>query len=158
RTRPDDQVAARLGFDRVNTGGLVDTIVAKTDHVLQRLAAADGPFYLQVGFTEPHRLPGNRDAPGVMGFLGDHIEPDDSLGVDVPGYLTDNESAREEIAELQGAIRTMDRGVGRLLQRIDELGIADQTITIFTTDHGLALPRAKCSLYDPGLEVAFMVR
>jgi N-sulfoglucosamine sulfohydrolase len=45
-----------------------------------------------------------------------------------------------------------------VLARIDELGLTDNTITIFTTDHGLALPRAKCSLYDPGLEIAFAIR
>lgn len=158
RTGADDRVAARLGFDRVDTGGLADVIVAKTDQALGRLAAGDEPFYLQVGFTEPHRLSGARDAPGVMGFLGDHVQPDDSRGVQVPGWLVDDEPAREEIAELQGAIRLMDDAVGRVLRRIDELGLTDNTITIFTTDHGLALPRAKCSLYDPGLEIAFAVR
>ncbi|GAB3916669.1 sulfatase [Microlunatus endophyticus] len=158
KTGPDDQVARRLGFDRVDTGGLADVIVTKTDEALDRLAAADRRFYLQVGFTEPHRMSGGRDAPGVMGFLGDHIEPDTSKGVEVPGWLTDNESGREEIAELQGAIRLMDDAVGRVLARIDELGLAQNTITIFTTDHGLALPRAKCTLYDPGLEIAFAAR
>ncbi|MBO0812764.1 MAG: sulfatase [Microlunatus sp.] len=158
RTGADRDVAQRLGFDRVDTGGLADEIVAKTDAALDRLGAAGGPFYLQVGFTEPHRLPGARDAPGVMGFLGDHIEPDDSSGVQVPGWLVDEASAREEIAELQGAIRLMDSGVGRVLRKLDDLGLTEDTITIFTTDHGLALPRAKCSLYDPGLEIAFAAR
>lgn len=163
RTGPDDQVAVRLGFDRVDTGGLANVIVAKTDAALARLARVDqrggeDPFYLQVGFTEPHRMSGDRDAPGVMGFLGDHIEPDSSRGVAVPGWLVDDEPARAEIAELQGAIRLLDDAVGRILARIDELGLAEDTITIFTTDHGLALPRAKCSLYDPGLEIAFVIR
>jgi arylsulfatase A-like enzyme len=157
-TRPDPQVAERLGFDYVRTGGLADEVVGNAVEALDRCAADGRPFYLQVGFTEPHRLPGRRDEPGVMGFLGDHIEPDDSRGVTVPGYLADTESAREEFAELQGAIRLMDDAVGRVLDHLDRLGLTDETITIFTTDHGLAVPRAKCSLYDPGLEVAFMVR
>ncbi len=158
RTRPDRDVAARLGFDRVRTGGLADQVAAAAVDALDRCASEPQPFYLQVGFTEPHRLSGRRDAPGVMGFLGDHIEPDTSRGVGVPGYLADTPSAREEFAELQGAIRLMDDAVGRVLDHLDRLGLADDTITIFTTDHGLAVPRAKCSLYDPGLEVAFLVR
>ncbi|QHY98841.1 Choline-sulfatase [Streptomyces sp. S4.7] len=52
----------------------------------------------------------------------------------------------------------MDAAAGRILDRLEELGIAEETLVVFTTDHGLALPRAKCSLYDPGLEVAFLVR
>ena len=32
------------------------------------------------------------------------------------------------------------------------------TLIIFTTDHGIAMPRAKCSLYDPGLRTSFILR
>lgn len=161
----DRQVAERLGFERVQTGGTDQQVVDRAKEALNRLAPTDaGPstgsaaFYLQVGFSAPHRAPGPRDAPGVMGFLGQQIEPDDSLGVEVPPYLADTESAREEIAELQGAIAHMDDCVGQVLDELDRLGLAENTITIFVTDHGLALPRAKCSLYDPGMEIAFLIR
>ncbi|MBA8793119.1 arylsulfatase A-like enzyme [Friedmanniella endophytica] len=158
RRRPDDELAARLGFDRVRTGGLVDEVAARGEETVARLAAGDRPFYLQLGFTEPHRLPGSRDPEGVMGFLGDHLEPDTERGVAVPPWLVDDAGARTEVAELQGAIRAMDAGVGRVLAALGASGVADDTVTIFTTDHGLALPRAKCSLYEPGLAVAFLVR
>lgn len=158
RVRSDDEIAERLGFDRVRTGGLHDVVAERGSETIERLAAADQPFYLQIGFQEPHRLMGSNDAPGVHGFLGDHLQPDTERGVEVPAYLEDTPSAREEIAELQGAIKAMDSGVGALLAALDRTGRADDTLVIFTTDHGLALPRAKCSLHDPGLEVAFMVR
>lgn len=158
RRRPDQDIAAALGFDRLRTGGLIPDVVANGTEALRRLAGEEAPFFLQLGFIEPHRLTGSGDAPGVMGFLGDHLEPDTSRGVAVPPFLEDTESAREEIAELQGAIRAVDGGVGELLAELDRTGVADDTIVIFTTDHGLALPRAKCSLHDPGLEVAFVVR
>ncbi|MFF6883509.1 sulfatase [Streptomyces sp. NPDC012421] len=158
RVLPDDDVAARLGFDRVRSGGDRDTVVARTVEALDRFAASDGPFYLQSGFHEPHRTPSRRDRPGVMGFLGAAVEPDTSRGHTVPAHLRDDAGAREEIAELQGAVRHMDEGVGAVLRHLDALGLRDDTIVIFTTDHGLALPRAKCTLYDPGLEVALMMR
>ncbi|RCK70973.1 hypothetical protein DT076_00325 [Desertihabitans brevis] len=158
RTQADDRVAERLGFDRVRTGGHAEVVADRAEQAIVAMAASDQPTYLQVGFVEPHRMPGARDADGVMGFLGDHVEPDTERGVDVPGYLRDDESARTEVAELQGAIRHMDAAAGRVLDALDRAGLRESTLVVFTTDHGLALPRAKCTLYDPGLEVACLVR
>lgn len=158
RVLPDEEVAARLGFDRVRTGGDRDVVVRRANEALSRAAAEGRPFYVQAGFHEPHRSPSVRDREGVMGFLGDTVVADGSRGHTVPPYLRDNEAAREEIAELQGAVRHMDAGVGAVLDHLDLLGLRDETIVLFTTDHGLALPRAKCTLYDAGLEVALMMR
>ncbi len=156
--RPDTELAARLGFDHVDTSRIMATPVA--DLACEHLSELAGkqPFYLQVGCFEPHRMGGARDPEGIKGFIGNHVEPDAELGIEIPPYLNDSESARAEIAELQGAVAHMDQAAGRILDQLDRLGIADDTLVLFTTDHGLALPRAKCSLYDPGLEVAMIVR
>lgn len=121
-----------------------------------RDSAAERPFYLQVGFIEPHRLP--HDKASDLGFLGSDLEADASLGVTVPGYLRDTEGTRTELAELQGAVRHMDAQAGRILDALREAGLRDNTLVIFTTDHGIAMPRAKCSLYDPGIQVALILR
>lgn len=161
----DDEVAARLGFHRVDTlreGGHNHHADAVADRAVASLRARAGdrdrPFYLQVGFFEPHRQGGSSFDGVAMGFVGDYIEPDAHLGVTVPSYLRDDDDGRAEVAELQGAVRHMDTAVGKVLLALDELGLADDTIVVFTTDHGLALPRAKCSLYDPGLETALLLR
>lgn len=158
RVRPDPEIAAQLGFSDVSTGGRAPSVAARAVAKLREYAAGDAPFYLQVGFSEPHRLPSSRDLPGTMGFIGDYMEPDDTNGVTVPPHLVDDAGSRTEIAELQGAVSTMDAGAGEVLRAVTELGLADNTVVVFTTDHGLALPRAKCTLYDPGIEVALLVR
>jgi N-sulfoglucosamine sulfohydrolase len=114
---------------------------------LRELTAAEEPFYLEVGFEEPHR-------PYDYGGA----QPDQSRGVRVPPYLPDTSESHEDYAWFQGAIRQMDDGVGRILAALADLGAADSTLVVFATDHGAAMPRAKCTLYDPGIEVALLMR
>ncbi|QOR71106.1 sulfatase [Ruania alkalisoli] len=161
-----EAMAARLGFDRLVLDREIghpckaEDVATHARDEITRFAAGDRPFYLQVGFVEPHRLPGfSRSEPGYMGFISDYMEPDDERGVTIPPYIADEgESTRDELAELQGAIRYLDAQVGCVFAALEETGQAENTLVIFTTDHGVALPRAKCALYDPGLEVAWVMR
>ncbi|MFW6145843.1 MAG: sulfatase [Planctomycetota bacterium] len=107
----------------------------------------DPPFYAQIGFGETHR---KWDVGGV--------EPDASKGVTVPPYLVDNEAARADAAQLEGAVRKVDDAVGIILKALDDNGLAEDTIVVFTVDHGLEFPRAKWYLYDPGIETACLMR
>jgi N-sulfoglucosamine sulfohydrolase len=121
------------------------------------------PFFLSVGFIEPHRL-GYKEPdwpgalPGDHSFPGPGLQPDDSLGVQIPGYLRDTEGTRRELAGLQGAVRHVDAQVGRILAAVKELDLEANTLVVFTTDHGIAMPRAKCSLYEPGVQAALLLR
>jgi len=159
-----DQVARRCGFDEAvgeaaNEDAPGDVMTERALDVLRQRASSDRPFYLQLGYYEPHRLtPKIREERDYLGFIGDYIEPDDSLGLSIPPYLSDTPGARAETAELQGAVRYLDACVGRVLKELRDLGLEQDTLVIFTTDHGLPFPRAKGSLYDPGLEIAFIVR
>jgi arylsulfatase A-like enzyme len=92
------------------------------------------------------------------GFIDKEVQPDDSLGVTVPPYLRDTPGTRAEMVELQGAVRHADQNMGRILKALEDLRLAENTLTIFTTDHGIAMPRAKCSVYEPGLQVASVWR
>jgi N-sulfoglucosamine sulfohydrolase len=139
--------AYELGYTRVLPVAPADLEAEATVGLLRELARSDQPFYLEVGFEEPHR---------PYDFGG--AQPDTSRGVAVPPYLPDAPESRQDLAAFQGAIRQMDAGVGRILAGLDELGIADRTCVVFATDHGAAMPRAKCTLYDPGIEVAMLWR
>ncbi|WP_129664026.1 sulfatase [Phytoactinopolyspora endophytica] len=162
---PDDQIAAQLGFDHVDTLGAThyerraELVADRSVAVLaDRARHPDQPFYLQAGFLEPHRLQNPEPGRDAMGFTGGYIEPDRSRGVTIPGYLANDDGTQQEIAELQGAVTYTDAAIGRILTELDRTGLAERTIVIFTTDHGLALPAAKCTLRDPGLETALIMR
>ncbi|MFI4912381.1 MAG: sulfatase [Sedimentisphaeraceae bacterium JB056] len=114
---------------------------------IKRHGDSQKPFYLQIGFFEPHR---NFDFGGA--------KPDSSKGVFVPPYLVDEPSARDEFAEFQGAIKKVDTAIGNIFKAVDQAGLRDNTIVIYTADHGIPFPRAKCTLYDAGLQVPFIIR
>jgi N-sulfoglucosamine sulfohydrolase len=121
---------------------------------LRRLAGGKRPFFLCAGFSDTHRS----RSPQGFGFTRRGVPADSSAGVEVPGYLKDTPGTREELAGLQGEMRVLDEQFGRLLRAIDELGLARTTLVILTTDHGIAMPRAKCCVHDPGLQVALLLR
>src|SRR5579884_778778 len=139
----------RLQFGWIHTDhnrGLAGPVSEKVATLLQA-HNHHRPFYVEVNLEEPHR-------PYDQG----NCCPDDSLGVTVPGYLPPSQESRIEMAGLQGAVRQADAAIGRMLDALDDAGLARRTLVIFASDHGIAMPRAKCTLYDPGLEVAMLLR
>jgi N-sulfoglucosamine sulfohydrolase len=139
--------AHELGYQRVLPVASADEEALATVALLRELASQDRPFYLEIGFEEPHR-------PYTFGGA----QPDETRGVAIPPYLPDAPASRTDLAAFQGAIRQMDHGVGTILGALHDLGLADRTCVVFATDHGAAMPRAKCTLYDPGIEIALLWR
>jgi hypothetical protein len=127
------------------------TLAASAEQFLAGRRDGAEPFYLQLGFFEPHREPGH-----PTHWPATHRPA--RRQVTVPPYLVDDAGAREELAYFEASVRTVDDAMGRILAALDENGLADDTLVIFTADHGIPFPRAKCSLYDPGLEVTHLMR
>lgn len=147
--------ATSLGFHQVTQiGGPEQYCGPVTDlavDFIENRAVRHEPFFLTVGFFETHRPYWEGEGLGHY----EHADPDE---VEVPPYLPDNEHTRRDLAGFYGSIRTADAATGRLLDALDSAGLADDTWVIFTTDHGVAFPRAKSTLFDPGLEVALIMR
>jgi N-sulfoglucosamine sulfohydrolase len=110
---------------------------------IEDLLRGEARLYIEINFDETHRP---------------YPSPPAGATVAVPPFLPDIPEARSELAALQLAIERMDAAVGRVLDALERSGRADEALVVFTTDHGLAMPRAKCTLYDPGIEVALMMR
>jgi arylsulfatase A-like enzyme len=96
-----------------------------------------------VGFTEVHR-------PFRHGTDTEH-------GVFVPGWMQDTPRVREDFAEFQATIRYFDARVGEILNALAESDVADDTLVILTSDHGIPYPGAKTTVRRAGVSVPFIV-
>lgn len=86
------------------------------------------------------------------------IGPVSPNAVDVPAYLPDNDAVRSDIARYYSAIEKLDSEVGQLLDELRADGLYDETIIIWTSDHGGVWPRSKRFVYDEGLQIPLVVR
>jgi N-sulfoglucosamine sulfohydrolase len=104
------------------------------------------PFFLSIGFFETHR---------------EFFEPSsvrDALYGAPPSQLPDTPATRADMAAFKASARSLDQGVGAVLHGLDEAGLADDTLVVLTTDHGLPFPGAKATLSDRGLGVMLIIR
>jgi arylsulfatase A-like enzyme len=134
------------GYDRVSKiEGYQAAIVAPT--AVQWLS--DGlpqPFFLSVGFFETHRE-----------FLKPSSLEDTKYSLP-PAPLPDTPQTRLDIGSFKASARELDRGVGAVLAALNANGLADNTLVICTTDHGIAFPRMKGYLTDHGIGVTLIIR
>src|SRR3954447_13452725 len=136
-----------IGFDRViKTEDFRVADVAPT--AIETLAEMprEEPWFMSVGFFETHR---EFFAPSSVR---------DSLYSQPPANLPDVPEVRRDMAAFKASARSLDQGVGAVLDALDAYEHADDTLIIFTTDHGLASPGAKATLYDRGLGVMLILR
>ena len=118
------------------------------EYLRERAGEKGTPFFLYLAYNAPH-FP---------------IEPPDDWLAKVrerdPG-LDPKRAANAAFVE------HLDHGIGRVLDALDELGLARNTLVAFTSDNGGSLPHAqsngpwrdgKTSHYDGGLRVPFLVR
>lgn len=79
----------------------------------------DIPFYMQICFNEPHEI-----VAAPESFRKKHL--DNGLS--------------EHQADYYGCIENMDQAIGKVLQKLKDLGISDETLVIFTSDNGSRFP------------------
>ena len=157
--------------DRYHTDGL---LAADAEWVLERCARQrDRPFFLAVGFYRPHtpyvspkpyfeRYP-KQKMPVVRGVKEDRADlPAAALasGRKVQDEMTDD-LRRECVQAYFASITFMDAQVGRVLDALERLGLAKNTIVVFTSDHGYHLGEhglwQKLSLFEESARVPLIV-
>lgn len=119
----------------------------------------DQPFYMVHNFVTTHQGRTQRD--DLYRKAGGTLKPDektDRAAVRVPGWMPDTGLSREFLARTYENITFTEKMMGRLIDQLEETGVADRTIVIVTSDHGDGgLPRAKEYLYDSGIKVPFIM-
>jgi arylsulfatase A-like enzyme len=111
------------------------------------------PFLLALGFQDPHHthcvprdLP-DRVAPEAVpppdfteGELDDKpphfADTRNAVSTEYPFHLVSDREAREGRAYYYSLVQLIDREAGRVLDALEKAGIADNTLVIFTSDHG----------------------
>ncbi|HEX5609297.1 MAG TPA: sulfatase [Solirubrobacterales bacterium] len=104
------------------------------------------PWLMSVGFFETHR---DFSAPTSVR---------DTLYSLPPANLPDVVATRRDMASFKASARSLDQGIGAVLHALHDYGLVDSTLVICTTDHGVAFPRAKATLFDRGIGVMMIVR
>ncbi|WP_417735423.1 sulfatase [Rosistilla oblonga] len=152
-------------FDEVLTGNSRNA-VQMADRVQSFVKQDDKPFFLYFCTSDPHRGGSRPDLPLTPNAFGN--KPEGYAGVDevlyspddviVPSYLPDTPVCRAELAQYYQSVSRIDQGVGRLAEVLKQAGAWDNTIVIFTSDHGIAFPGGKTTQYEPGLSIPMLVR
>ncbi len=97
----------------------------------------------------------------VRAWMQPDVEPARRVSaheVTLPPYYPDTPTVRADVARHYNNIGVMDQQVGEILRQLEQDGLAESTIVIWTTDHGDGLPRAKRELFDSGIHVPLIIR
>ena len=131
----------------------------------------DAPFFLAVGLVRPHVpliAPENCFRP----YPEDEVVlPPVVLGKNVPDEALRRQNMKIwEMSELQkkqtiaaymASVRFMDQQVGRLMDELDRLGLREETIVVFVSDHGYNLGEHDCwskvSLWEGSVRIPMII-
>lgn len=99
------------------------------------------PWFFWYGAREPHREyeygSGNR-------VVNKKIADIDS----VPAFWPDNEIIRNDMLDYALEIEYADYHLGKMIDNLEKRGLLENTIIVFTSDHGMPFPRCKAQEYE----------
>jgi arylsulfatase A-like enzyme len=151
------------------TTGWVDDVAANFAIEWMK-QAGKAPFSLVLGFKSPHGPRGGNHLPERLRelYAGKVSRPVPNLGVPCPWQkaeggekprgLVDNATHLDYLRHVAG----VDQNIGRILEALDQQGIADDTVVVYSSDNGYFLGEHcsgdKRALYEESLRVPMLVR
>lgn len=139
---------SRFGYEVVkkkwnpadHDAGLIDLV----DNFLQN-RNTDRPLFLSINTADTH-----------MPWIENERFDLDKLCL--PPHLVDTRETRDALADYYTSIEMLDSNLGKFLNTLEKDGYLENTLLIYTSDHGPNFPFAKWCLYDEGIRVPFIVR
>lgn len=160
-----------LGYERIldeaHPGQFYPETILKVEEYLAEVSRreASRPFFLSVGTDEPHRNNLGRPALGIGNESARfsktrYYDPDKLDWRYTPPLpnLPDLPEIRKDVASLAEGSRLMDEYFGRVLDALEHYGLAENTLVIATSDHGIEFPGGKKTLGDWGTGVLLIMR
>jgi arylsulfatase A-like enzyme len=95
----------------------------------------------------------NLDVTHESSIFSEEITLVRAVDVSVPSYLPDTPEIRADLARHYTAVKKMDEQFGRIIAQLQEDGLSETTVIIYSSDHGGISPRSKRFCYDEGLRV-----
>ncbi|MGI9472412.1 MAG: sulfatase family protein, partial [Rubripirellula sp.] len=122
----------------------------------------DQPFFSVVNITVCHESQirhGEQKHAKVIAEIGKENKRDPrKVAGTIPDYLPNTPATRKDWAWYHDNITLMDKMAGALLDRLEQDGLAENTLVVFWSDHGMGLPRGKHWIYDSGTHVPIIMR
>lgn len=136
----------RCGHAHIHEGGPCGQVAQEFAKFVTGRDGADDPLFAQIGFFEPHRPFPHHD---VTLLPAEEVTP--------PPYLPDIPEVREDLREMEASIHSADEAFGTIVESVRSSRMSENTLIVFTADHGIPFPHAKMTLYDPGIQVPLLL-
>jgi arylsulfatase len=173
--RPGPEFAAYLRDHPEATD--VEWIAGRASDFLERAARGSAPFFAQVSFKnlsppdaspaefrrmyDPAAMPPPKRREGELNAKPPHYRTVYEHQR-TTGWYPDDTRYRELMAAYYGEMSFIDQQIGRLLDKLESLGLRDRTMVVLTADHGLCLGdhwiwRHGPWLYDQVIRVPLLI-
>ena len=157
--RYTDAVLFRNGQREETTGYCTDVYFDAAFDFMERAAAEGKPFFAYVPTNAPHGP--FHDVP--EDWLEHYRQTDLAAALLDPGHAS--EQVLDRLARSYAMIANIDENVGRLMTRLDELGLAENTLVVFLVDNGpdrdrynAGLRGRKGTVFEGGIRSPLLVR
>lgn len=105
---------------------------AQTDAAIRYIDShQSSPFYLFLSYLEPHHQNHTDNYPAPDGYEGRYID-----GWTPPDLKSLGGTAPQHLPGYYGMVKRLDEALGRLMDTLKSLNMLDNTIILFTSDHG----------------------